>query len=117
MSLFPNGVKYKDGGVDSALSKAEQAVAPTLYQVSGKRKFRVTSVPLAAKSINSRDTYVLDLGTEDVVVQWVPNGVSPMLKYRTLDLAEEVKEEFHAGNAKVQHGLWLIVAMYQAFNT
>eukprot|EP00892_Ulva_mutabilis_P012906 jgi/Ulvmu1/9989/UM059_0038.1 len=101
VSLFPNGVKYKEGGIDSALNNADWAVAPKLYQVSGKRTFRVTTVPVAADSVNSRDTYVLDLGTEDVVVQWVPNNVSPMLKFRTLDLAEEVKEEFHAGNAKV----------------
>lgn len=101
MSLFPNGIKIKEGGFDSALTKADQSAEPKLYQVSGKRKFRVASVPVSADSINSRDTYVLDLGTEDVIVQWVPNKVSPMLKYRTLDLAEEVKQEFHAGSAKV----------------
>lgn len=101
MSLFPNGIKLKEGGVDSALKDADQATEPKLYQVSGKRKFKVCSVPVAAASINSRDTYVLDLGAEDVVIQWVPNDVSPMLKYRTLDLAEEVKQEYHAGSAKV----------------
>lgn len=101
MSLFPNGIKLKEGGVDSALEDADQAAEPKLYQVSGKRKFKVCSVPVAAASINSRDTYVLDLGAEDVVIQWVPNDASPMLKYRTLDLAEEVKQEYHAGSAKV----------------
>lgn len=101
LALFPKGIKVLDGGVKSALSSAEDKTAPKLYCVSGKRKFKVSSVPVEAASLNSRDGFVLDCGCEDVIVQWVNTNASPALKYRTLDLADELEQEFHGGSAQV----------------
>ena len=105
LALFPKGIKVLDGGVNSALTSAEDKTAPKLYCVSGKRKFKVSSVPLEAASLNSRDGFVLDCGSDDVIIQWVNTDASPALKYRTLDLADELEQEYHSGSAQVRQHL------------
>lgn len=102
VALFPKGIKVIDGGVKGALKPTdEEKTAPKLYCVSGKRTFKVSSVPVEAASLNSRDAFVLDCGSEDMIVQWVNTNASPALKFKTLDLADELEQEYHAGNADV----------------
>jgi Gelsolin repeat len=101
LALFPKGIKVLQGGVKGALKSAEDKTAPKLYCVSGKRRFKVSSVPVEAASLNSRDGFVLDCGSEDLIVQWVNTDASPALKFRTLDLADELEQEYHGGNATV----------------
>jgi hypothetical protein len=90
-----------EGGVKGALSSVEDKTAPKLYCISGKHRFKVSSVPVEAASLNSQDGFVLDCGSEDLIVQWVNANASPALKFRTLDLADELEQEYHAGHATV----------------
>lgn len=103
VALFPKGLKVLDGGVKGALTSAEDKTAPKLYCVSGKRRFKVSSVPVEAASLNSRDGFVLDCGSEDLIVQWVNTNAPPALKFRTLDLADELEQEYHGCSAQVFH--------------
>ncbi|XP_061104974.1 macrophage-capping protein-like isoform X2 [Conger conger] len=64
MSLFPRGVSYKEGGVESGFKKGKPGSAPIqrLYQVKGKRNIRAREVELSWKSFNKGDCFILDLG-------------------------------------------------------
>jgi Gelsolin repeat len=102
LALFPNGIKILEGGGASAMHAVEKK-EPKLYCVSGKRKFKVSTVPLSGDSLNSRDGFVLDAGEDKLIVQWVNADATPAMKFRTLDLAEEIEQEYHGGHAQVRH--------------
>lgn len=66
MSYFPHGLKYQEGGVESAFHKTSPGTAPAaikkLYQVKGKKNIRATERVLSWDSFNTGDCFILDLG-------------------------------------------------------
>ncbi|XP_021113893.1 macrophage-capping protein isoform X6 [Heterocephalus glaber] len=66
MSYFPRGLKYQEGGVESAFHKTSRGTAPAaikkLYQVKGKKNIRATERALSWDSFNTGDCFILDLG-------------------------------------------------------
>ncbi|XP_053442791.1 macrophage-capping protein isoform X2 [Nycticebus coucang] len=65
MSYFPRGLKYQEGGVESAFHKTSPGTPATikkLYQVKGKKNIRATERALSWDSFNTGDCFILDLG-------------------------------------------------------
>ncbi|XP_058406778.1 macrophage-capping protein isoform X2 [Diceros bicornis minor] len=66
MSYFPRGLKYQEGGVESAFHKTCPGTTPAaikkLYQVKGKKNIRATERALSWDSFNTGDCFILDLG-------------------------------------------------------
>lgn len=63
MSYFKHGIKYLEGGVDSAFKKVDRDSFPLrLFHVKGKREVRAIQVVVATKSMNHGDVFVLDAG-------------------------------------------------------
>jgi len=62
-SYFPKGIRIMSGGIDTGFNKVKpKEYKPRLLQVKGRKKVRLVEVPLDAKSVNSGDVFVLDLG-------------------------------------------------------
>ena len=71
LSYFPNRtIEILDGGIESGFNHVEEKkYQPRLLHVKGKRNnIRVTQVGLSCKSLNSGDSFILDLGME--IIQW-----------------------------------------------
>jgi len=64
-SYFPHGLRFMEGGVDSGFNKVKpKEYKPRLLQLKGKRRVRLVEVPLEAKSVNSGDVFILDVGMQ-----------------------------------------------------
>jgi len=62
-SYFPRGIRIMEGGIDSGFNKVKpKEYKPRLLHVKGRKRVRLVEVPLDAKSVNSGDVFVLDLG-------------------------------------------------------
>jgi hypothetical protein len=63
MSLFPLGVFYLQGGVESGWKHVEPTVyEKRLFIIKGKRHPRAWTLDLVADSVNEGDCFILDLG-------------------------------------------------------
>jgi len=94
LQYFPeHAIEILDGGIDSGFNHVE----PTKYQarllhVKGTRKnIRVTQVPLACKSLNSGDSFILDLGLE--IIQWNGKEASLFEKMRAGQIVRALRDE------------------------
>lgn len=73
LALFPTGIRYLDGGVDSAFRHVDpDSYEPRLFHIKGKRNVRSTQVELKASSLNDGDCFLLDNGL--TIYQW--NGAT-----------------------------------------
>ncbi|KAM3830717.1 macrophage-capping protein isoform 3-T4 [Vipera latastei] len=81
MEYFPRGIKYQEGGVESAFTRTqanhEQSPRHQLYQVKGKKNIRAVERELSWTSFNTGDCFILDLG--EVL------GPKPVLKEGTAE--------------------------------
>lgn len=71
LGYFPeNTIETMEGGIESGFKHVEvDKYEPRLLHVKGNRQnVRITQVPLVAKSLNSGDVFILDLGLE--IYQW-----------------------------------------------
>lgn len=100
LQLFPNGVRYAEGGVDSAFNKVERDVWPTrLLQLKGRRNVRVSEVPVEVESLNSGGVFILDAGLS--ICQWNGKEASRQEKAKALDVAQAIKNEERGGRASI----------------
>ncbi len=89
--LFPCGIQYLQGGVDSMFnSVGPEKYEKRLLHVKGNRFVRVVAVPCAVDSLNSGDVFILDLGLE--LLQW--NGASSSSRERSkaLDVVIDIRD-------------------------
>jgi hypothetical protein len=93
MSVFPFGVKYLDGGVESALKhfSDDDELQPKLFQIKGKRKVRVCQVELIPESLNSGDVFIID--TPNVIYQWSGKESNRWEKAKALEFCISLKEK------------------------
>ena len=100
LQLFKNGVRYLEGGVDSAFNKVDRdAHVTTLLHVKGNRSVRVMSAPLALDSLNSGDVFILDLGK--ALIQFNGSGASRRERSKALDVLLAVRDEERGGKCGV----------------
>jgi len=99
LKLFNNQIKIMEGGIDSGFKHVEpEKYNPRLLQLKGRRKIRVTQVPLERASLNSGDVFILDAGL--IVYQWNGLKAGPGEKMRGAQLCRAIDDE-RKGKAKV----------------
>ncbi|XP_066578701.1 capping protein (actin filament), gelsolin-like b isoform X1 [Amia ocellicauda] len=100
MQLFPRGVTYKDGGVESGFRKSQGGAAvQRLYQIKGKKKIRAREVELSWASFNKGDCFILDLG--ESIVSWSGSQANMFEKQKMTELAALIRDTEKHGKAKI----------------
>ncbi|XP_062845294.1 capping protein (actin filament), gelsolin-like a [Trichomycterus rosablanca] len=101
MQLFPNGVSYKRGGVESGFRKveAERVQVRHLYQVKGKKNIRVREVELNWRSFNTGDCFILDLG--QTIVSWSGRNSSVFERQKVHQIAALIRDTERNGKAQI----------------
>ncbi|XP_029793569.1 macrophage-capping protein [Suricata suricatta] len=104
MSYFPRGLKYQEGGVESAFHKTSPGAAPAaikkLYQVKGKKNIRATERPLSWDSFNTGDCFILDLGQN--IFAWCGGKSNILERNKARDLALAIRDSERQGKAQVE---------------
>ena len=119
LSYFPNGIRLKAGGVKSGFTTYDpEDVERRLFKVKGNRNVNVSEVrlnrrckdvsmcvlkvPVAASSLNKSDCFILDLGKNHNILVLMPPSARRMEKFRANQVASEIRDEDHAGNAEIK---------------
>jgi len=101
LSLFRPCFEVLEGGAPSAFSSVDRdAFEPRLMQVKGKgKRCVVRSVGLSRGSLNSGDTFLLDLGRR--VVVWCGSESHRWERAKALEVALGIRDGDRGGNAVV----------------
>ncbi|XP_049609349.1 capping protein (actin filament), gelsolin-like b [Syngnathus scovelli] len=101
MTLFPRGVSYKDGGVESGFRRPQNSgtAVQRLYQIKGKRNIRAKEVELSWKSFNKGDCFILDLG--EVIVSWIGSQANVFEKQKVREIASLIRDADRHGKARI----------------
>jgi hypothetical protein len=92
LSYFNNQIKILEGGVETGFRHVEpEKYEPRLLHLKGKRKVRVTQVPLARDSLNSGDVFILDAGLN--IYQWNGKQAGPQEKMKGAQLSRALDDE------------------------
>ena len=59
-------------------------------------------VPVASSSLNKSDCFILDLGKNHSILVLSPPGARRMEQFRAVQVANEIRDEDHAGNSEVE---------------
>uniref|UniRef100_A0A8C9INI4 Gelsolin-like domain-containing protein n=2 Tax=Piliocolobus tephrosceles TaxID=591936 RepID=A0A8C9INI4_9PRIM len=103
MSYFPRGLKYQEGGVESAFHKTSTgapAAIKKLYQVKGKKNIRATERALNWDSFNTGDCFILDLGQN--IFAWCGGKSNILERNKARDLALAIRDSERQGKAQVE---------------
>ncbi|XP_058284602.1 macrophage-capping protein isoform X2 [Hylobates moloch] len=103
MSYFPQGLKYQEGGVESAFHKTSTgapAAIKKLYQVKGKKNIRATERALNWDSFNTGDCFILDLGQN--IFAWCGGKSNILERNKARDLALAIRDSERQGKAQVE---------------
>ncbi|KAL7374448.1 hypothetical protein ABVT39_000767 [Epinephelus coioides] len=100
MNLFPRGVSYKVGGVESGFRRP-QGPGPVqrLYQIKGKRNIRAKEVELSWSSFNKGDCFILDLG--EIIVSWIGSKANIFEKQKVREIASLIRDTDRHGKARI----------------
>ncbi|GMT10753.1 hypothetical protein PFISCL1PPCAC_2050 [Pristionchus fissidentatus] len=91
ISYFRHGLRYLDGGADSALKKATDAKEKRLYHVKGAKNIRMRQVPLSIDSLNKGDVFILD--TVDVIYIWNGPESNNREKIKGAEIGRDIRAE------------------------
>lgn len=90
-TLFPKGLQYLKGGVDSGFRVTQiDAYRTRLYKLamSKKRSHRIVEVSVQRQSLNHKDCFCLDKGTG--LYPWYGDSASPFLKNATATFEQKL---------------------------
>ncbi|KAG7495928.1 macrophage-capping protein [Solea senegalensis] len=100
MVLFPRGVSYKDGGVESGFRRSQgSGTVHRLYQIKGKRNIRAKEVEMSWNSFNKGDCFILDLG--QTIVSWIGSQANIFEKQKVREIASLIRDTDRHGKAKI----------------
>ncbi|CAG5929220.1 unnamed protein product [Menidia menidia] len=100
MELFPRGVSYKEGGVESGFRRPQGGgTVHRLYQIKGKRNIRAREVELSWSSFNKGDCFILDLG--ETIVSWIGSQANIFEKQKVREIASLIRDTDRHGKARI----------------
>ncbi|XP_023327211.1 gelsolin, cytoplasmic [Eurytemora carolleeae] len=103
VSHFPKGLRYLPGGVKSGFKHVDpDQVEKRLFKVKGKRAVKVEQVDVSVASMNKSDCFMLDCGKGHSILVFMPPGARKMEKFKAIQIANELRDEDHAGDAEVE---------------
>ena len=73
-----------------------------LFIVKGKRNVQASQVPLDISSLNRFDSFILDCGKGRGVMVFRPRGTNGFEKIKATAVANDIKNEDHAGKGRVE---------------
>jgi gelsolin len=92
LSYFKNQINILEGGVESGFRHVKpEEYKPRLLHLKGKKKVRVTEVPLSHTSLNSGDVFILDAGLN--IYQWNGSKSGPQEKMKGAQLSRAIDDE------------------------
>eukprot|EP01119_Soliformovum_irregulare_P003985 TRINITY_DN15002_c0_g1_i1.p1 TRINITY_DN15002_c0_g1~~TRINITY_DN15002_c0_g1_i1.p1 ORF type:complete len:373 (-),score=136.12 TRINITY_DN15002_c0_g1_i1:42-1160(-) len=92
LSYFKNQIRILEGGVDSGFNHVKpEEYKPRLLHLKGKKRVRVTQVPMSHDSLNSGDVFILDTGM--VLYQWNGSKAGPQEKMKGAQLSRAIDDE------------------------
>lgn len=98
LGYFQSHITIMDGGIETGFKHAEpEKYVPRLLHFRGKKKVRLTQVPLARDSLNSTDVFVLDLGVK--IYHWNGKKSTPFERSKAQQYCGSLEKE-RAGKAK-----------------
>ncbi|XP_034292858.1 macrophage-capping protein isoform X1 [Pantherophis guttatus] len=104
MEYFPHGIKYQEGGVESAFTRTqvnhEQSSRHQLYQVKGKKNIRAVERELSWTSFNTGDCFILDLGEK--IFAWYGGKSNILERNKARDFATAIRDTERKGKAKME---------------
>ncbi|XP_053125024.1 macrophage-capping protein isoform X2 [Hemicordylus capensis] len=104
MEYFPHGIKYQEGGVESAFHQTQSSSKPIpirkLYQVKGKKNIRATEKEMSWSSFNTGDCFILDLG--ESIFTWCGGKSNILERNKARDLATAIRDSERKGKARVE---------------
>jgi len=99
LSYFNNEIKLLEGGVESGFRHVEpEKYQPRLLHLKGKKKVRVTQVPLERASLNEGDVFILDSGVK--IFQWNGKSAGATEKGKGAQVSRALSDD-RQGKAKV----------------
>ncbi|XP_066925925.1 gelsolin, cytoplasmic-like [Clytia hemisphaerica] len=100
LDIFPLGVEYLEGGIDSGFVKVDRdAYRKRLLHVKGKRNIRIEEVELTYKSLNHGDVFVLDDGK--TIYCWNGKDSSKRERVKAAEIARKIKDDERGGKPRV----------------
>uniref|UniRef100_A0A8C4SDF4 Macrophage-capping protein n=1 Tax=Erpetoichthys calabaricus TaxID=27687 RepID=A0A8C4SDF4_ERPCA len=101
MKLFPRGVTYKEGGVESGFRKSQSGSTPSyrLFQIKGKKNIRAKEVELSWSSFNKGDCFILDLN--ESIISWTGSQANMFEKQKMNEIAALIRDTEKLGKAKI----------------
>ncbi|KJE93069.1 villin [Capsaspora owczarzaki ATCC 30864] len=100
LALFPKGIKYLPGGVESGFKHVEKdKFEKRLLHLKGKRQVRVAQVALSSDSLNQGDVFILDNGRQ--IIQWNGRDSSKAERSKGLEVSKRIRDEERGGNAEI----------------
>ncbi|XP_076867744.1 macrophage-capping protein-like isoform X2 [Brachyhypopomus gauderio] len=101
MNLFPRGVSYKEGGVESGFRRSRSDLGPVrrLYQIKGKKNVRVREVELSWSSFSRGDCYILDLG--ETIISWSGSKANMFERQKVREIAALIRDTERNGKAGI----------------
>jgi len=100
LDLFGGQIIVMKGGIESGFNHVKPAeYKPRLLHMKGQKQVRVTEVPLAVKSLNNGDVFILDAGLE--IYQWNGKTAGLAEKNKAKDIVQNLKKDRN-GKPKAQ---------------
>jgi hypothetical protein len=115
LNLFGGQIIVMKGGIESGFNHVKpHEYKPRLLHMKGKQQVRVQEVPLASKSLNDGDVFILDAGLE--IYQWNGRSAGIAEKRKATEIVESLKKDRN-GKAKSQildgledsEGFWKLI--------
>jgi len=92
LKYFKNEIKLLSGGVETGFKHVKpEEYKPRLLHLKGKKKVRITEVPLHRDSLNSGDVFILDGGLR--IWQWNGKKAGPQEKQKGAQLSRAIVDE------------------------
>jgi gelsolin len=99
LSYFKAPITILEGGIESGFRHVKpEEYKPRLLHLKGKKRVRVTQVPLTRDSLNSGDVFILDGGAN--IFQWNGSGAGAMEKAKAMQVSEGLESD-RKGKARV----------------
>lgn len=100
LDIFPLGIEYLEGGIDSGFTKVDRdAYRKRLLHVKGKRNIRIEEVDLTYKSLNHGDVFVLDDGK--TIYCWNGKDSSKRERVKAAEIARKIKDDERGGKSRI----------------
>lgn len=100
-SYFKAGIKYLDGGIESAFNHVEpDKYEPRLLHLKGKRDVRFMQVELKSSNMNEGDVFILDCGLK--LYQWNGKNANKYEKFKALEVVNKINAEERGARAEVK---------------